>query len=74
MLCLFRFRSARLSDVFDEVSRYGENRNGVLPEREDDEVALDRIPIGNNFLILAVSVRDFVFCSHVCITFGITGS
>lgn len=73
MLCLFRFWSARLSDVFDEVSRYGENRNRVLPEREDYEVALDRISIGNNFLVLAVSVRDSVVCSHVCITFGTIG-
>jgi hypothetical protein len=70
MLCLLRFRSARLSDVFDEVGRYGENRNRVLPEREDYEVTLDGVTIGNNFLVPAVSVHDSVICSHVCITFG----
>lgn len=70
MLCLLRFRSARLSDVFDEVSRYGENRNRVLPEREAYEGTLDGIPIGKNFLVPAVFVRDPVVCSHVHITFG----
>lgn len=70
MLCLFRFWSAGLPDVFDEVSRYGENRNRVLPEREDYEVTLDGIPIGNNFLVPAVSVRDSVVRSHVGTTFG----
>ena len=44
--CLLRFRSARLSDVFDEVGRYGENRNRVLPEREDYEVEQRRRPGG----------------------------
>ena len=64
MLCRLRFRSARLSGVFDEVGRYGENRNRVLPEREDYEVTLDGVTIGNNFLVSAVSVHDSVICSH----------
>jgi hypothetical protein len=66
---LLRRRSARLSDVFDEVSRYGQNRDRVLPEREDYEGTLDGIPIGNNFLAPAVFVRDSEVCSHVNITF-----
>ena len=70
MLCLLRFRSARLPDVFDEVSRYGENRNRVLPEREDYEGTLDGVPIGNNFLVPAVFVCDSVIRSHVYVTFG----
>jgi hypothetical protein len=70
MLCLLRRRNARFSDVFHEVSRYGKNRNRVLPEREDYEGTLNGIPIGNNFLAPAVFVRDSVVCSHVHITFG----
>lgn len=69
MLCLLRFQGAGLSDVFDEVSRYSEDRVRVLPEREDYEVTLDGICIGNNFLLPAVSVRNSVQCSHVCSTF-----
>ena len=72
-ICLLRFRSARLSDMFDEVGGYGENRNIVLPEREDYEVTLDAVAIGNNFLVPAVSVHDSVVGSHVCITFGTSG-
>ena len=49
LICLLRFRSARLSDVFDEVSRYCESRNTVLPEREDYEGTLDGVLIRNNF-------------------------
>ena len=71
--CLLGFRSARLSDVFDEVSRDCENRDRVLPEREDYEGTLDGEPIGNDFLIPAVLVRDSVVCSHVDITFGTSG-
>jgi len=70
MLCLLRRRNARFSDVFDEVSRYGKNRNRVLPEREDYKGTLKGVPIGNNFLAPAVFVCDSVVCSHVYITFG----
>jgi len=68
--CLLGFRSAILSDVFDEVSRYCENRNRVLPEREEYEGTLDGVPIGNDFLVPAVLVRDSVIRSKVDITFG----
>jgi hypothetical protein len=70
LLCLLWFRSAGLCDAFDEVSRYCENRNRVLPEREDYEGTLDGVRIGDDFLVPAVSVRDSVVSCHACIPFG----